>query len=169
MRKSSWKARLEQQKAGRGEWHAFMKRYVWDDDKTPYLVDAGKLNRGQARSELFVYALFFGILFFSTSIWVGSPRAPQGPSAAMSLYFFSVTCAALVLGFTRARAAAWWCAAAPLGLTGYLFASGYLSTLGPVGQFAVVVVLLALLRYGWRVIAIARHYPELEDPPPENG
>ena len=38
----------------------FLKRYVWDDEKTPYFTPSSKLNKRQAGYESLAYAIFAG-------------------------------------------------------------------------------------------------------------
>ena len=43
-------------------WEKLIKRYIWDDDRTPYLVPASRMTRKQADHEIFAYTIFLGIL-----------------------------------------------------------------------------------------------------------
>jgi hypothetical protein len=36
-------------------WEKLFKRYIWDDDRTPYLVPASRMTRKQADYEIFAY------------------------------------------------------------------------------------------------------------------
>ncbi len=60
------------------DWESLFKRYVWDDNKTPYLVPVAKLNRRQANSEIMIYTLFLGVLFGVVAVTSLSSSAPQG-------------------------------------------------------------------------------------------
>jgi len=44
------------------DWEKLVKRYVWNDERTPYFTRVANLSRRQAHYELFGYALFAGIL-----------------------------------------------------------------------------------------------------------
>ena len=137
-------------------WEKLVKRYVWDDERTPYFTRAARLTPAQARYELFAYAVFTAVLFGVLALAALAPRAPHGGAAIVPLYAFSVLCAAVVLGATRRLAAALWCAAAPLGALAYFAAFGFPPNLDPVDRVVLVAVLLAWLAYGGRVVAIAR-------------
>ena len=39
------------------DWHNFIKKYVWDENKTPYLTRVEKLTQEQARNEAFIYTV----------------------------------------------------------------------------------------------------------------
>ena len=43
-------------------WENLVKRYVWDDDRTPYLVPASRITRRQADYEIYAYTVFLGDL-----------------------------------------------------------------------------------------------------------
>ena len=45
------------------EWEKLVKRYVWNDERTPYFTRVAKLSRRQAHYELFGYAIFTGVVF----------------------------------------------------------------------------------------------------------
>ncbi len=95
-------------------WDKFVKRYVWDDTKTPYFVRVAKLTKVQAGYEIFSYSLFLAVLFAVISIASLSDQAPQGRSDVVSIYAFCVVCGAIVLAMTKSSAAAHVCASAPL-------------------------------------------------------
>ena len=138
------------------DWEKLVRRYVWDDARTPYLTRAAKLSPVQARHELFAYVVFMAVLAGVLALAALSPRGPHGGAAIVPIYAFSVLCAAVVLGATRHVAAALWCAAAPLGALGYFALFGFHPNLEPADRIALVAVVLAWLAYGARVIAIAR-------------
>ena len=92
----------------------FVKRYVWNDERTPYFTRVANLSRRQAHYELFGYALFVGVLSGVLSLASLSSEMPHGNSPQASLYAFTVCCAAILLGATRHPWAALWCASAPL-------------------------------------------------------
>ncbi len=151
------------------DWEGLFKRYVWDDQTTPYLIPVAKLNRRQADSELLFYSLFVGILFAVVALSALSDAAPHGRSPFMTLYGFSVVCAALLLHFTKSVAAAMYLAATPLAGLVYLLFFG-LGADRELGDTVIVaVILLLLLWYSLRLINLARSYPELPEgdaPPP---
>lgn len=141
------------------DWEKLVRRYVWDDTRTPYLTRASRLSPAQARYELFAYAVLMTVLFGVLALAALSPRAPHGGAAIVPIYAFSVLCAAVVLGATRHLAAALWCAAAPLAVLAYFAAFGFHPGLETADRVVLVVVALAWLAYGARVVAIARAVP----------
>jgi hypothetical protein len=138
------------------DWEKLVKRYVWHDERTPYLVRVARLSPAQARYELFAYAVFMAVLFGVLALAALSPRAPHAGAAIVPIYAFSVLCAAVILGATRHPGAALWCAVAPLGALAYFAAFGFHPGLEAPDRVVLVVVVLAWLAYGARVVAIAR-------------
>ena len=165
-RRSRWRHVLRDAKTDKGiDWSYFFKRYVWDDEITPYFFPVARLHRGQASSELFAYTLFVGILFFFVALLTSTSKAPSGPAPVMSLYCFSVACAAVVLAMTKQPLAAMWCSASPAVLLAYFFLAGFPPRLETIDQALIGAVLVLITWYGGRVVRIARAYPELPEPP----
>ena len=137
------------------DWEKLVKRYVWHDERTPYFTRVAHLTRRQAHYELFAYALFMGVLSGVISVatlpgWV-------------SIYAFSVCCAAVVLGTTRHPWAAAWCAAAPLAALAYFAVAGFDPRLELADKVLLVFVALAGLAYSGRVVAVARARAQLPE------
>ena len=146
------------------DWQSFIKRYVWDDDKTPYFIRVDKLNKSQAANELFTYTFFIALLFAIICIISLTENAPHGKSYAVALYAFSVSCSAVLFGVTKHVQAAYYFALAPLATLLYLVLGGFPPNLASIDKWVLVGVCLALLRYSMRVVAIAKAYPNLPDP-----
>ena len=146
------------------DWEKLVKRYVWHDERTPYFTRVAHLSRRQAHYELFGYALFTGVLFVVLSVVSLSGELPHGDAAGVSLYAFSVCCAAILLGATRHPWAALWCASAPLAALGYFAIYGFHPNLGIPDKVVLVTVMLAWLLYARRVVAVARAWPRLQGP-----
>ena len=154
-------------KAGDVHWDNFLKRYVWDDDTTPYFVGVGELTRRQARNEFFAYAVFLGFLFGVAAIITLSPQAPGGRSQGMSLFSFAMVCGAVLLVTTRHHWAAALCSAAAPGTLIWLYLFAEHPGLSTIDDAVIVIFSLLWMRYGLRVINIARAYddmPEGEEP-----
>jgi SNF family Na+-dependent transporter len=130
------------------DWEKLVKRYVWHDERTPYFTRVAHLTRRQVHYEIFAYALFMGVLFGVISI----ATLPSW----ISLYAFSVCCAAILLGTTRHPAAALWCALAPLAALGYFALYGFHPGLEIADKVLLIAVVLAALLYSPRVVAVAR-------------
>ena len=151
----------------RMSWEKFVKRYVWDDVKTPYFVRVVKMNKVQAGYEIFAYALFLVVLFLVISLASLSDKAPQGRSGVVSIYAFSVVCAAILLAMTKRPIAAYVCASAPLAALLYFFLEGFPPGLGGIDKLVLSFAALVIFRYSLRVITIARTYERMPDAAPE--
>jgi hypothetical protein len=140
------------------DWPSLVKRYVWDDDKTPYLVRPGALTPVQARSELFVYAVLLSILAAGVTVVaaVGETRVGALASPVVVAHALSVVVAAIALGLTGHPSAALYCASAPLALV--IGALAGLVRPGMTGGERVVLAAAGVVWVGYaaRVIRIAR-------------
>lgn len=145
------------------DWESFIKKYVWDDEKTPYFVATQKLNKRQAEHELFSYTFFIAVLFAVISIISLTETAPHGKSFTLALYEFSVSCGAVLLGVTKHLYAAYYVALAPLATLAYFSLGGLPPNLAAIDKLVLVVIALAFLRYSMRVVAITKAYPHLPD------
>jgi len=142
----------------------YFKKYVWDDERTPYLVPVERLTRRQASYELHFYALFVGVLCGLLSVAALSSKLPHGSSVIVSIYAFTVACAAILLGTSRHPWAALWCATPPLAALAYFAIYGFHPNLGPLDKVLLVCVMLAWLVYCRRLVAVARAYSRLLPP-----
>ena len=107
------------------DWDKYFKRYVWDDDKTPYFISASRLNRRQAEYEIRAYAILAGFLFGLLAVFTLSANAPMGRSVGASLYSLTMVMACVLLAFTRNYLVAIYCALAPLAIVVYLSIHGF--------------------------------------------
>jgi hypothetical protein len=148
------------------DWERLVRRYVFDETKTPYFVAVARLNRAQARSELFVYVLFLTVLLGTIGVASLSPALPHGGALGVSIYAFAVVGAALAFGFTRHYAAAAFCATAPVAALLYFAVYGFHANLAVGDRVLLVVFALLWLAYGWRVLRIAKAYPVMPEPEP---
>jgi hypothetical protein len=147
-------------------WESFVKRYVWDDDRTPYLVRVGRITRRQADYEIYVYTVFLGVLFAVVTIAALAGALPQGRSEAVALYGFSVVCAAILFGATKHLWAALYCSAVPLAALFYFLTHGLPPHLGTIDHIMLIVFALIALRYSIRIASLAKAYPDLPEAPP---
>lgn len=143
------------------DWEKLVKRYVWDDERTPYLTRVAHLSRRQMHYELFGYSLFSGVLFGTLSVASLSSALPHGDAAVVSIYAFTVCCAAVLLGATRHPWAAVWCAGAPLALLGYFALWGFHPNLETGDKVLLVAAVIAWLAYSRRVVAVSRAWQRL--------
>jgi hypothetical protein len=141
----------------------YIKRYIWDDERTPYLVPVARMTRRQADYELHAYTVFIGVLFAIVGAGALLSQDPLIRSDAVAVYSLSVVCAAVVLGFTRLVYPAWYCAAAPLVALLYFFVYGFHPNLQTIDHVALIIFALVWLRYSLRVVVIARAYPNMPE------
>lgn len=143
------------------DWQSFIKRYVWDDNKTPYFVPVHKLNKNQAENELFSYTFFIAMLFAVIAIISLTDNAPHGKSYSVALYAISVSCSAVLFGVTKHVYAAYYFATAPLAALAYFLLGGFPPDLATIDKLVLTAVTLCLLRYSMRVVAIAKTYQDM--------
>lgn len=143
------------------DWFTYIKRYVWDDDTTPYLVPASKMSKGQADNEVFFYALLMAVFFAVVSLASVSGEAPYGRSNPAGGYAFSVVTAAVLLWMVKHVWAALWCATAPLVGLGAMFLLGFPQKMALLDELVVLAITLAIFRYSFRIIRICQAYPAL--------
>lgn len=155
-------------KLGDVQWDRFLKRYVWDDETTPYFVPVERLSRRQARYELTAFAIFLGFMFAILAVITLSSSAPGGRSAGMSLYSFTLVCAAVLLGITRHYYAGLYCSSAAPAVLIWIYVFAHHPGLQTLDHIVIIGFGLLWMRYGLRVIAITRTYDDMsegEEPP----
>lgn len=148
------------------DWESLVRRYVYDAAKTPYFTAVSRLNRSQARSELFAYTLFLGVMMGAIGVVSLAPTLPHRGAVGVPIYAFIVVIAAIVFGLTKHVAAAALCATAPVAALLYFALYGFQPGLGTGDRILLIVVVLLWLRYGWRTLQIARAWPILPDAGP---
>jgi hypothetical protein len=141
-------------------WEKLFKRYIWDDDRTPYFVPASRMTRKQADHEIFAYTIFLGILSFVACL---AALSDAGTSDLIVLFAFTAIVGTVVLGVTKHLYAAWYCGAVPLAFLAYLLLYGFPARLAPIDHFVLIAFALLWLRYGYRIIGIARAYPDMPE------
>ena len=149
------------------DWYKYIKKYVWDDNKTPYLVPVGKLNRSQADHEVFAYVVFIAILFTVLAVVFLSGNTPYGKSYGAAFYAFSVAVGAILFGVTKDIHTAVYCGIAPLAALFFFFINGFHPNLGLIDKCVLIAFTLLWLRYSIRVVAIAKAYPDMPDTKPD--
>lgn len=144
----------------------FFQRYVWNEHTTPYFTPVDKLHRGQANSEILFYCLLHGVLFAVITL-AALRGGPDGRSLGIAYYSFSVVVAAVLFGMLKNYHAALYMSATPLA--GLLYVVVYrLPSGATIDSFVVIGILLLLMRYSFRIVGVARGYPDFPPaPPPE--
>ena len=145
----------------------FFQRYVWNEHTTPYFTPVDKLNRSQANSEILFYCLLHGVLFCVISL-AALRGGPDGRSLGIAYYSFSVVIAAVLFGMLKNYHAALYMSATPLAGLIYVFVYRLGSDKGAIDSIVVICVLALLMRYSFRIVGVARGYPDFPPaPPPE--
>lgn len=137
------------------DWEKLVKRYVWNDERTPYFTRVANLTRRQAHYELLAYSLFLGVLSGVIAI--------AAPANWVSLYAFSVCCSAVFLGMTRHPWAAIWCALTPVAALAGFALEGFHPRLEAAEKVLLIAVALGALAYSPRLVAVARAWPKLAE------
>ena len=141
------------------DWEKLFLKYVWNHQTTPYLVPLEKLNQRQGNSEILAYSLFLG-LFFAIAAIISLRGGPDGRSLGVAYYGFSVVCAAVLFTIMKSYMAALYLSATPAVALAYLYFYGLGSERETADTLIVTVILLLLLRYSFRIVALARAYPD---------
>lgn len=72
--------------------YAFFRKYVWDENKTPYFIPVARLSRTQARNELFTVAVLLAMFTLVIAVAALLGKALHGPSPGVALYASTVCC-----------------------------------------------------------------------------
>ena len=148
------------------EWEKLFKRYLIDDEKTPYFTPVARLTRRQARYELFAYCVLTGVLYAMVGVASLSSGLPHGGAIAVPLYALALLVAVVLLGLTRHLHAAAFCATGPVAAFVYYLQFGFHPEVGGGDKVLIVVLLLLWARYNFRILAIARGFPEMPERSP---
>jgi hypothetical protein len=103
------------------------------------------------------------VLCAIVSVAALSSKLPHGSSAIVSIYAFTVVCAAVLLGMSRHAWAGLWCATPPLAGLAYFAAYGFHPNLGLQDKVLLVLAMIAWLAYCRRLLAVVRAYAKLPD------
>jgi hypothetical protein len=140
------------------DWPGLVRRYVWDEQRTPYLVPAERLTDAQARNELFVYAFLLATLaaVMTAAGLLGAGGGGWLTGTVVPLYGTTLLLAAIVLGATGHRAAAWHCATAPALLWIGALTGALRPGMTGVERLALAVASALWMAYAVRVVRITR-------------
>ncbi|MEZ5855332.1 MAG: hypothetical protein R3D67_11565 [Hyphomicrobiaceae bacterium] len=148
------------------DWENLFKRYVYNETKTPYFVSVSRLNRLQADNEIFVYCLLQAILFAVLGVASVARSLPHHGSPVVTLIALGLCAAAIVFWATKHPFAAASVVVAPVAGLAYFWAYGFHPRIGEGDKVLLVIVMGLWLLYNWRMLSIARLYPEMPEPPP---
>jgi hypothetical protein len=148
------------------DWPTLVRRYVWDEDRTPYLVRPERLSPVQARSELFAYGLLLATLgaLLAVITALGTLHAGAGGWRGLAAYAATIAIAAVALGATAHPAAAWYCATAPVVMAAGALAGALRPGMTPVEMAGFALLAALWLAYASRVVRIARRLHGPPDP-----
>ncbi|MEM7408266.1 MAG: hypothetical protein AAF458_23455 [Pseudomonadota bacterium] len=146
----------------------FLKRYVWDDEKTPYFTPSRKLNRRQAHFEALAYSVFVCVLFGAVALASLTGAGGQPRAEGVALYGFTIICAGVIFGFTKHYYAALWLSTAPAGAIGYLLVYGFKPKWAGIDQAVVIAFVLVWIFYSIRIVAIGRRFEHMSDGPTQS-
>lgn len=132
------------------DWPGFVRRYVWDEQRTPYLVRSDRLSPTQARSELFAYGFLLAILaaVVAAVSLMGAARVGVVGSSVVAAYALAILVGAIVTGASGRPGAAVVCATAPAVMA----AAALLGLLRP-GMAGAERLLLGAFGVAWLVYA----------------
>jgi len=145
------------------DWEKYIRKYVWDNDKTPYFTPVSKLNRLQASNEIYIFALFVGTLFCVVAVLANTGGLPHGRSFAVALYGFTMVCAVIIFAFTKNALAAGYCGLAPVAALAYFYLFGFHPNSGAIDHVVILVLVGLWLRYSWRVVTIGMRFEDMPE------
>jgi hypothetical protein len=145
------------------DWEGLFKKYIWNEQTTPYFTKVSDLNQRQGKSEIILYSLLLGVFFAIICLFsIGAKTELYGHG--VSLYGFSIVCAAVIFGIMNNYYAALYLSASPLASLAYLFFHGLSSNREDIDTLIVTILLLLLLRYSIRIVTIAKSFPDFPEP-----
>ena len=145
-------------KLGGKTWFDYIKKYVWDEDKTPYFVAVNKLKQHQANNELFAYAGFIAILFTVVALAAFSTKSPFGRSYGIAFYGFSVAASAIMLHITKNIYPAIYCGLAAIVALLFCLLRAWQGEQATDNAVILIIFTGLWCWYSWRVVRIAQAY-----------
>jgi hypothetical protein len=145
----------------------FLKRYVWDDEKTPYFTASSKLNRKQAHFECLAYSVFVGMLFSAIALITLTGAGAHDKALGPALFSFTMICAAVIFGFTKSYLFALWLSTAPIATVAYFLVYGFRPSWAAIDQIVIMGFVGCWIAYSVRIVAIGRRYDDMPEPPPK--
>ena len=149
------------------DFEKLLKRYVWDEEKTPYFTTADKLNRRQAHYEAVAYGIFMSVLFGVVSLasmgGAGGHAGGDGPA----VFGFSFICAAVIFAVTKHYYASLWLGIAPVATVGYFLIYGFLPSWALIDKGVILGFVVLWAVYSMRIITIGRRFEDMPEPPPK--
>jgi hypothetical protein len=147
-------------------WQDYVRKYVWDDQKTPYFTGVAKLSRRQADKEIFSYTVLAGFLFLLLAVLTYPETPGDFIGLAASAYAFTAFGAIVALGMTKHLYAALFGVSVPIAAYLILAEVSPQENIHTIDRIFLLVLALLWLRYSLRIVAIARAYPSMTNPEP---
>ena len=144
-------------------WEKYVKKYVWDGDKTPYLIRPEKLMRDQANKEVFLYCFFIStpaaliVVAFLSNLY----GSGEFDNLGLGIYGTSILVSAILLHLKKNIIAAMYSFSAPLVLLTHFIINGFPPKLHFIEQTLMIIIVLLWMRYTLRITIIAKVYHNL--------
>ncbi|NKB60029.1 MAG: hypothetical protein GKS00_27265 [Alphaproteobacteria bacterium] len=107
-------------------WEKYVKKYVWDDDKTPYFIPVSKLMRDQADKEIFLYCFFLAIpAALINAVFVSELYKGDFGNLALGLYGTSILACVVYLKIRKSTYSALFAISAPIVLLLHFAVNGF--------------------------------------------
>jgi hypothetical protein len=140
------------------DWPSFLRRYVWDETKTPYFTATHKLTREQADSELLIWSGFVAVFGCVLAMALLSGKLPGGPAPVAGAWATVVVCAAIIMGVTKLPAAAAICTSGPALLAIKTVGAGVRQGQSQAETIVMCVLFLLFFAYALRAMRICQRY-----------
>lgn len=149
-------------------WEGFVKKYVWDNDRTPYTTRVPNLTRVQADNELFFYAIFLAVLFTLVAVVSATKYTDTGINTHLysALFGTTVALAGVLMSLIKWLPAGLISQIAPIGAALYVYFGGLRADLPQMDKYFLIGFCGLWLLYGFRVIAILKRYPDMPEKTP---
>lgn len=146
-------------------WEKWTKKYVWDENKTPFFISVDKLTKLQAKKEIFLYLVFVATPF-ALIAYLSLAAIAREESVVYLLvlaYSVSILISLVYVNAIKHQYAAFYSATAPLAILLHLVVEGFPSKLHEIEQAMLLIFLLLWLRYTMRIIRITKRFPEMRE------
>lgn len=147
------------------DWYHFVRKYVWDEQKTPYFTRVDKLTKRQARNELLIFAIFVGSVAVVVDLAALADfiKNRNVVSLGVAAYAGTVLAAVLLLARRAMLRAALYCLTAPLAVFLFFIVQGFPPKLQELDHYVLLAIILLWLLYTVRVVAIAKVFPAMRE------
>ncbi len=145
-------------------WFQSVKKYVWNEDSTPYHLPPEQMRREQAHKEVFFYAVFVGTLTGLVSLGALTQiySAQQTNYLPVLGYGCTLMIALYQLATRKLSWAALYSASPPLVVFGVFFLYGFHPNNTYLDKVLLSSFLAFWLLYAHRLFNICRRYPNMK-------